>query len=157
MRIIVTRMFSYINPRRVDLFASSFARQVAWIERGLQSELLHGNLESTRTLIDVRDAMRAYWDAVLNCDYGEVYNIGGTSVVKVGDFLEKLISHSLVNIRTALDPKLLRPADVTLQIPCTKKFAQKTSWKPEYSFEDSLIDLLNYWRIEADKAVRNAD
>jgi len=59
MRIIRTRMFAYLNPRRADLFATAFARQVARIERGLQKELVHGNLDSVRTLIDVRDAMRA--------------------------------------------------------------------------------------------------
>ena len=64
MRIIRTRMFTYLNPRRTDLFASSFAKQVAWIERGLQKELAHGNLDSVRTIIDVRDAMKAFWYAV---------------------------------------------------------------------------------------------
>jgi len=57
MKVIRTRMFAYLNPRRRDLFATSFAFQVARIETGLQKELLHGNLESVRTLIDVRDAI----------------------------------------------------------------------------------------------------
>ena len=61
MKIIRTRMFTYFNPRRSDLFTSAFAMQVAWIEKGLQKELTHGNLDSVRTIIDVRDAMRAYW------------------------------------------------------------------------------------------------
>lgn len=34
MKIIRTRMFAYFNPRRSDLFATSFARQVALIEAG---------------------------------------------------------------------------------------------------------------------------
>ena len=156
MKIIRTRMFSYLNPRRVDLFATSFARQVAWIERGLQKEIVHGNLDSVRTLIDVRDAMRAYWEAIIHCDYGEAYNIGGTATMKVGEFLEKLISLSNVQIPTKLDRALLRPADVTLQIPCTDKFIEKTSWKPEYSFDESLKNLLDYWRREADKAVHES-
>ena len=61
LNIIRTRMFTYINPRRSDLFATSFARQIARIEAGLQDTLFHGNLKSIRTLLDVRDAMRAYW------------------------------------------------------------------------------------------------
>ncbi len=153
MRIIITRMFAYLNPRRTDLFATSFARQVAWIERGLQKEIVHGNLDSVRTLIDVRDAMRAYWEAVIHCDYGEAYNIGGKTTMKVGEFLEKLISLSEKEIPTRLDSDLLRPADVTLQIPCADKFNEKTSWKPEYNFDESLKDMLDYWRIEADKAI----
>lgn len=154
MRIIRTRMFAYLNPRRTDLFATSFAKQVAWIERGLQKELVHGNLDSVRTLIDVRDAMRAYWEAVLRCRFGEVYNIGGTTVMSVGACLERLIAMSEVPIPTRCDPRLIRPADVTLQIPCVEKFARETGWVPQYSFEESLRDLLSYWRREADLAAR---
>lgn len=152
MRIIRTRMFAYLNPRRTDLFATSFAKQVAWIEHGLQEELVHGNLDSVRTLIDVRDAMRAYWQATLHCQPGEVYNIGGTTTMKVGEFLERLIALSGVPIPTRCDSHLLRPADVTLQIPCVDKFVRETGWQPTFTFEESLADLLAYWRKEADKA-----
>lgn len=151
MSIIRTRMFAYLNPRRTDLFATSFAKQVVWIEHGLQKELVHGNLDSIRTLIDVRDAMRAYWEAVLHCRPGEAYNIGGTTTMKVGEFLESLIALSNKHIPTRCDPNLLRPADVTLQIPCVDKFVNETGWRPFYTFEESLADLLAYWRKEADK------
>jgi GDP-mannose 4,6-dehydratase len=150
MRIIRTRMFAYLNPRRTDLFATSFARQVAWIEQGLQkNEVVHGNLDSVRTLIDVRDAMRAYWEAIVWCEPGEVYNIGGTTTMTVGQFLEKLISLATVKIQTRCDPNLLRPADVTLQIPSVEKFLKATGWKPVIPFDQSIADLLAYWRREA--------
>lgn len=149
MPIIRTRMFAYLNPRRTDLFATSFAKQIAWIERGLQKELVHGNLDSVRTLIDVRDAMRAYWEAILYCRPGEAYNIGGTTTLTVGEFLKRLVALSETSIPTRLEPSLLRPADVTLQIPCVEKFSKETGWKPEIPFEESLRDLLDYWRHEA--------
>jgi GDP-4-dehydro-6-deoxy-D-mannose reductase len=156
MRIIRTRMFSYLNPRRTDLFATSFARQVAWVERGLQAEIVHGNLDSVRTMIDVRDAMRAYWDAMLFCEPGEVYNIGGDTTMTVGEVLERLIALSGKVIPTRCDPQLLRPSDVTLQIPCVDKFARATGWRPRYSFDESLTELLAFWRDEAELAVRRA-
>ena len=146
MLIIRTRMFAYFNPRRTDLFATSFARQVVRIEAGLQKELLHGNLDSVRTMIDVRDAMSAYWAALTYCDPGEAYNIGGTTTITVGDFLKRLISMAKTSIPTRLDPTLLRPADVTLQIPCIEKFAKKTNWKAKYNFDQSLDHLLKFWR-----------
>ena len=154
MRIIRTRMFTYLNPRRSDLFASSFAKQVAWIERDLQKELSHGNLDSVRTIIDVRDAMHAYWLTILHCRPGEAYNIGGNTVMKVGDFLDQLITLSKANIKIRCDPNLLRPSDVTLQIPCIEKFSNETGWKPQYSFEESMINLLEYWRKKADEEVQ---
>jgi len=152
MQVIRTRMFAYLNPRRTDLFATSFAKQVAWVEKGLQKEVIHGNLDSVRTLIDVRDAMRAYWDAILYCKAGEAYNIGGATIMKVGEFLERLISLSEVPIRTRSDPSLFRPADVTLQIPCVDKFVKETGWQPTYSFDESINNLLAFWRCEAEKA-----
>jgi len=153
MKVIRTRMFAYLNPRRTDLFATSFARQIARIEQGLQKELVHGNLDSIRTLIDVRDAMRAYWDAAVHCEYGEVYNIGGLTTISVGEFLEMLKGISTVPIFSRVDPQLLRPADVTLQIPCTDKFTQVAGWKPQYDFKGSVEYLLSYWRKEVLKEV----
>ena len=149
MRIIRTRMFAYLNPRRTDLFATSFARQVARIEVGLQKELTHGNLESVRTIVDVRDAMRAYWEALLHCKPGEAYNIGGTATMTVGEVLKRLIAMARKPIPTRQDPALLRPADVTLQIPNVERFAAATGWKPKYSFDESLSHLLEYWRRRA--------
>ena len=151
MRIICTRMFTYLNPRRSDLFATSFAQQIAWIELGLQDVLLHGNLDSVRTLLDARDAVRAYWEAILYCRPGEAYNIGGSTVLSVGAVLERLISLSKVPIETRCDPSLLRPADVALQIPCVDKFQAETGWQPEFSFEVSLTNLLDCCRAKAAK------
>ena len=146
LKIIRTRMFAYFNPRRTDLFATSFARQVALIEAGKQEELLHGNLDSVRTMIDVRDAMQSYWEAAVHCEPGEAYNIGGPKSIKVGELLELLKQLASCKIPSRTDPQLLRPADVTLQIPDISKFIQVTGWQAKYSFEESVEHLLNFWR-----------
>ncbi len=148
MKVIRTRMFTYFNPRRTDLFATSFARQVALIEDGHLKELRHGNLKSVRTFIDVRDAVRAYWDAILYCEPGEAYNIGGTTTMTVGECLDRLEGLSASSIVRKPDPSLMRPADVTLQIPCVDKFRRATRWKPRYGFDESLKHILKHWRRE---------
>jgi nucleoside-diphosphate-sugar epimerase len=108
-------------------------------------------------LIDVRDAMQAYWDAAVYCEYGEAYNIGGLTTISVGEFLEMLKGSSTVPISSRVDPQLLRPVDVTLQIPCTDKFTQLTGWKPQYDFKESVEYLLFYWRKEVLKEVAEDD
>ena len=153
LKVIRTRMFAYLNPRRADLFATSFTRQVVRIERGLQTELRHGNLDSVRTLLDVRDAMEAYWKAVVHCQPGEIYNIGGPKTMSVGEFLDCLVQHSKVPIPTSLDPDLLRPVDVTLQIPNIDKFVSATGWKTQYTFEESVEYLLSHWRSVSREAL----
>ena len=151
MKVIRTRMFAYINPRRSDLFATAFAMQVARIEAGLQKVLLHGNLDSVRTIIDVRDAMESYWIALKKCEFGEIYNIGGTTVMKVGDFLNVLKKMARCKIPSKPEPGLFRPTDVTLQIPDTSKFMKQTGWKPKYTFEQSIQILLDHCRNEVKK------
>ena len=149
-KIITTRMFTHTGPRRGDVFAeSSFAKQIAMIENGLLSPVIKvGNLDSLRTFADVRDAVRAYHMMLtINPVIGEYYNIGGTHVCKVGDMLETLLSMSeSKDIQIEVDPQRLRPIDADLQIPNTSKFTTKTGWKPQISFEKTMVDLLNYWR-----------
>lgn len=149
IKTIRTRMFTHEGPKRGEVFApSNFAKQVAAIEAGKQRPVvLVGNLNSVRTFMDVRDAVRAYWLLVNKCTPGEVYNIGGTETMTVGDMLNKLISFSKKkHIEIKVDPKRLRPSDVTLQIPSVEKFAKQTGWKPRIAFDQTLQDMLDFWR-----------
>jgi len=149
IKTIRTRMFTHTGPRRGEFFAeSNFAKQIAEIEAGLKPPVVKvGNLNSLRTFTDVRDAVRAYWLLATKCPAGEVYNIGGTETMLVGEMLNKLLKLSTRNdIKIEVDPARLRPSDVTLQIPSTEKFHQATGWKPVIKFEQTLKDCLDYWR-----------
>jgi GDP-mannose 4,6-dehydratase len=150
MRTVTTRMFTHTGPRRGDVFAeSTFAKQIAMIEAGqLPPVVKTGNLESLRTWADVRDAVRAYYLLVtVNPIAGEVYNIGGSYTCSVGDMLQTLLSFSTATgIRVETDPERLRPIDADLQVPDTTKFRTHTGWRPEIPFEQTMSDLLDYWR-----------
>lgn len=146
LKVITTRAFTYLNNHRSDLFTSNFARQIALIEQGKQQVLKHGNLDSVRTLMDARDVVRAYWLAATRCEFGEAYNIGGDVSLTVGEVLSKLYWLSRVTINCEADSSLMRPVDVTLQIPDTTKFREQTGWEPRFKLEESLKALLDYWR-----------
>ena len=146
MKVVITRMFAYINPRRGDIFSSAFARKIAEIEKGERKYLTHGNLNSIRTLIDVRDAMESYWVACQKCEYGVPYNVGGETVISVGEFLDVLKSKASLPIISTVDKNLLRPVDVTLQVPDVTKFIEAADWKPKYSIEESVEFLLEHYR-----------
>ena len=154
MKTIRTRPFSYINAKRKDLFATAFAMQVARIEKGLQKVLTHGNLDSVRNLIDVRDVMSAYWLTATKGRAGEAYNIGGDNEMTVGEFLERLKKVAKCEIPTEVDPKLLRPVDLKSQLPDSTKFRNETGWKPEIPFEETLNHLLEHCRKEVEKEIR---
>ncbi|MBI4967317.1 MAG: GDP-mannose 4,6-dehydratase [Rhodospirillales bacterium] len=156
LKTVRTRMFTHTGPRRGDVFAeSTFARQIAEIEAGLRPNPVRvGNLDSVRTLADVRDAVRAYWLLLEKCPPGEVYNIGGLRTVTVGEILEHLKRLAKGPIEHAVDPARLRPSDVTLQIPDISKFQKATGWKPQVAMEQTLADLLDYQRRQVAREAR---
>ena len=146
LKIIITRMFSYTNARRPDLFQTSFARQISLIEKGMLVELKHGNLKSIRTFIDIEDAMEAYWVAATKGKIGQIYNIGGNKVISVENFLKCLISMTKKKIKTKLDTSLLRPKDINIQLVNSSKFFKDTGWKAKIKFNKSVENLLNECR-----------
>jgi nucleoside-diphosphate-sugar epimerase len=85
---------------------------------------------------------------VHQCPPGEVYNIGGNRTLTIREVLNMLLalSHKKNEIKIQVDPSLLRPSDVTLQIPDCSKFKSVTGWEPAIPLETTLRDLLDYWR-----------
>lgn len=151
MTVMTTRMFTHTGPRRGDVFAeSTFAKQIAMIEEGFISPVVKvGNLDSLRTIADVRDAVRAYYMLVtVNPQAGAYYNIGGTHSVSIGQILQTLIDMSTYekDIRVEVDQERLRPIDADLQVPNTQKFTEHTGWRPQIPYEKTMADLLSYWR-----------
>ena len=151
MTVMTTRMFTHTGPRRGDVFAeSSFAKQIALAEAGfIEPTIRVGNLKSLRTIADVRDAVHAYFLLVtVNPQAGEYYNIGGQHTAEIGEILDHLISLSPLknDLKIEIDPDRLRPIDADLQVPDTSKFTKHTGWNPQISFEQTMSDLLTYWR-----------
>lgn len=144
-----TRAFNHTGPRRGDVFVTSnFARQVALIEKGLQEPVVKvGNLEAQRDYTDVRDMVRAYWLCLDGgCEPGEVYNICSGNCLRIQHVLDHLLSLSTVKVKTEVDPSRLRPSDVPILMGNCDRFTQATGWKAEIPIEQTLADLLDYWR-----------
>ena len=155
-KVMTTRMFTHTGPRRGDVFAeSTFAKQIALIEADMIPPIVKtGNLNSLRTWADVRDAVRAYYMLVtINPTPGEFYNIGGSHTQTIAEMLDFLISLSTRSkeIKIETDPERIRPLDADAQIPDTSKFCKHTGWKPQISFEQTMTDLLEYWRTQVKK------
>lgn len=151
MTTVISRMFTHTGPRRGDVFAeSTFAKQIAMIEAGLIPPVVKvGNLKSIRTIADVRDAVRAYHLLVTqNPRPGEYYNIGGITTREIGEILQFFMKLTTFKgeIKIEQDPARMRPIDANLQIPDFSKFSSHYDWKPQISFDQTMQDLLDYWR-----------
>lgn len=148
LKTIVTRGFNHTGPRRGHVFVTSgLARQIAEIEKGFRPPVLFvGNQESKRDWTDVRDMVRAYWLALEKGEPGEAYNVGRGMAMAIGEVREMLLSMTEAKIRVEVDPARLRPSDVTLLVADTSKFRKRTGWEPRIPFQQTLHDLLEYWR-----------
>lgn len=148
LKTVVTRAFNHTGPRRGEVFAtSSFAKQIAMIEKGKQEPVIaHGNMEAHRDFSDVRDVVRAYEISLQKCKFGDTYNICSGKAIAIKDMLNILLGFSKVKITTKFDESRARPSDVEILCGDCSKFREQTGWKPSIPFEKTMEDLLNYWR-----------
>ncbi|MBE7472214.1 MAG: GDP-mannose 4,6 dehydratase [Anaerolineae bacterium] len=153
--VIRVRAFNHIGPRQSPVFvAASFAKQLAEIEAGLVEPVLRvGNLEAKRDFTDVRDVMRAYALLVQYADPGEAYNIGAGEAHSIQSLLDILLSYTNVKVKVEPDPTRMRPSDVPVIYADNSKLRTKTGWTPTCKFEDSLRQVLDYWREEVKSRV----
>ncbi len=146
--VVRTRGFNHTGPRRGRVFVcSNFAHQVASIEAGLQDAVIRvGNLEARRDFTDVRDMVRAYVAALERGEPGAVYNICRGEAFSVQRVLDLLLEMSQLDVSVEADPERMRPSDVPVLLGSPERFRAVTEWQPRIPFEQTLRDLLDYWR-----------
>ncbi len=159
IRTFVTRMGTHSGPRRSDVFfESTVAKQIALIEAGCQEPVIRvGNLSSTRTFQDTRDAVRAYLLLLeagsrgkIAC--GEYFNIAGEEAYQLPAVIEILLGFSSrSDIKVVTDQNRLRPIDADYQMFDNTKIRAAIDWRPEIPAKQMFADLLNHWRSEIAK------
>lgn len=144
------RPFNHIGPRQGPGFVTpDFASQVARIEAGQQEPTLRvGNLEAQRDFTDVRDVIHAYHLLAVHGQAGQAYNVGSGQTHSAQEVLDYFVAHSHTPIRIEPDPARLRPSDIPLVICDYTRLHACTGWTPTIPFEQSLADVLEYWRSE---------
>ena len=144
--IVRVRPFNHIGERQTDDFViSSFAKQIALIERGQQSQLHVGNLNAVRDFSDVKDIAKGYITVMNHGLTKEVYNLGNGTGATIQSVLNQLIELSSTSINVVEDSSRLRPADIPTMIADITKVTA-LGWQPTIPLADSLQRVLEYWR-----------
>ena len=151
VQVTIARAFNHFGPRQDPAFSTSgFARQIASIEAGVQPpEISVGNLDARRDLTDVRDTVRAYRAIAERGEPGRPYNVCSGHAVAIRDVLDRLVARARVPIRVHVDPARFRPNDVPLLLGDPSRLRDELGWIPKISLEQTLNDILQYWRREA--------
>ncbi len=150
LQTIRLRLFHHTGPARPPFFvASSFARQIARIEQGLDPPTLSvGNLDAVRDFSDVRDVARAYWLVADRGEAGAAYNVCSSRGRSMGQLLDMMLAMTASKVEISIDPDRLRAADIPHLVGDHTRLSTATGWQPEIAFEQTLEDLLDWWRAE---------
>lgn len=148
LHVVRVRPFNHIGPRQNERFVtSSFAKQIAEIEAGKRAPQLRvGNLDAQRDFTDVRDMMRGYVLALERGNAGDVYNIGSGIPRAIHEIVAVYQTLARVPFEIEYDPERTRPSDTPVSYCDATKFKRATGWEPQYSFEETLRDILDDWR-----------
>jgi len=136
-------LFNHESPRRGENFVTrKITRAVARIKKGIERELVLGNLEARRDWGYAKDYVEAMW-LMTQKERGDDYVIATGETHSVKEFLE--VSFGIVGLKwqdyARTDPKYERPAEVDLLIGDATKAAQQLGWKPKTSFQE-LVELM---------------
>jgi GDP-4-dehydro-6-deoxy-D-mannose reductase len=144
---VMVRPFNHAGPRQSPTYVlSALARQVAEVEAGQKPRVEVGNLDVIRDFTDVRDVVRGYHLLAQKGSPGEIYNLGTGRGTKISDALATLAAHAGRPVEVYVDPARVRPVDQPLLVADPSKLRAATGWKPSFSIEQTLTDMLNYWR-----------
>ncbi len=151
--VFIVRPFNHAGPRQSPAYVtSSFAHQIAEIEAGHREPVLRvGNLDSERDITDVRDTVRAYRLVALRGLPARPYNVCSGQAYRVRDLLDALIALSRMPIRVGIDPERLRPSDNPIIAGDRSRIGAETGWEPRIPIEQTLGDLLHYWRAQTSR------
>lgn len=146
IRCIRVRIFNSTGTRKVNDVTSDFTYRAVEAERKGVYELRVGNLKTKRAIMDQRDLIHGLLLLAENGKVGDVYNLSSEHIYVMKDIvkmIEKQISHKL---KINVDPALLRPTDERIIVGDVTKLKRDTGWKQKIPMEQTIADMLNYWR-----------
>lgn len=129
------RIFNCTGPRKVNDFISDMCRRVV----SQQYPLRVGNLETKRSIVDVRDLVRGlYLAKKLNDD---TINLGSSIVYEMKEVFEMIAGDSPYYV----DEALIRPADEAIIYGNINKAESLLGWQPKIAIEETIEDTIDYW------------
>lgn len=140
IRVLIARPFNLIGPGlSTNLVAGSLCAQFS---RTNKTEIMVGNVRAERDFIDVRDAVRGYWQILQNGISGEVYNICTGIPTSIDELLE-IFSDLTGGIHSVtIDPARIKQVDIDRAYGSYEKLYRTTHWLPKISLRESIHDML---------------
>lgn len=143
LRTVRARIFNCTGPRKRNDVVSDFGRAVVKaMHEGVT--VRHGNLATTRGIIDVRDMITALILLARKGQNGQVYNICAEEAFKIEQVLEMYFAAAGQRFIAETDPALLRPSDEPIIFGDTTRIREDTGWTPTIPIRQTIADVLAF-------------
>jgi GDP-4-dehydro-6-deoxy-D-mannose reductase len=158
LQTLIARAFNHTGPGQdASYVAPAIARQIARIEAGRQEPVLRmGNLEPKRDLSDVRDIVGAYVTMVSTAACGIPYNVCSGRQLSIRTLVETFVDRAHTRVSIEQDPSLFRPNDLPMLVGDHSRLTEDTGWTPSIPLEQTIDDLLEFWRRRVREHVAEA-
>lgn len=146
IRCIRARIFNSTGTRKVNDVTSDFTKRAIEAERSDVWDLRVGNIDTKRAIMDQRDLVKGLMLLAEKGKDGDVYNLSSEHIYQMKDIIriiEEQMGHRFV---VKVDQELVRPTDEKIIVGDITKLKQATGWKQEIKMEQTIEDMLNYWR-----------
>ena len=146
-------LFNHESPRRGTNFVTNkVVKEAIKIFYGQSTELRLGNLEATRDWGHAKDYVEAMWRILQLEEPNDFVCATGVSH-SVKELCEYVFTKLGLNYEdyVKLDMKFLRPEELTDLKGDPTKLMKATGWKPTYTFETMLDEMIEYWKHELNK------
>jgi len=154
LEVVRVRPFNHTGPGQQTTFViPALARQIVEATERGAATLQTGNLKARRDVSDVRDVVRAYRLLVERGRPGGVYNLCTGRSVAIEDLARRLLQLAGADLDLQVDPERLRPVDVPDIRGDPTLLQQETGWLPLVPLDQTLTDVLDYWRNPAPRPV----
>jgi len=140
-------LFNHESPRRGTNFVTNkVVKEAVKIKLGLSNKLALGNLDATRDWGHAKDYVEAMWMILqLETPNDYVCSTGVSHTVKeLCEYVFRKLDLSYQDY-IVLDEKFLRPEELNDLKGDNSKLKKHTGWKPTYTFESMLDEMIEYW------------
>ncbi len=143
-------LFNHESPRRGSNFVTNkVVMGAVRIKLGLQDKLELGNIDSCRDWGHSKDYVKAM-HLILNQDKPCNYIVATGVTNSVRDMCEYVFNKLDLNYKDYIiqNPKYLRPEELKYLKGDSSKIREELNWKPEYTFETLMDEMIEFWLKE---------
>jgi UDP-glucose 4-epimerase len=150
LKPIIVRLFNIIGPNQLSEYGMVVPK---FVEAALNDNpiTIHGSGIQTRSFTWVGDVVNYFYLLAKNELYGEIYNIGQTEEISIGDLakliIQKCHSKSEIIFKDHLEVYGDKFEDPMRRTPSIDKIVNATSYEPSMSIPEMVEEIIKYKKI----------